>query len=313
MSRNDVNGTDGGVTDGGATDPAATGPETAASRRGVETRRFLRKLFRNKAVLVGFVVLVAFIAMALLAPWITPTDPLDGDLSLRLAPPSAELPFGADHQGRDMVSRVIAGSRVAMLVGFVAVGIGLVFGGLLGIVAGYFGGRLDALIMRVMDVILAFPWLLLVIAVVSLLGPSLTNAMLAIGVTIVPQYARLLRSVVVSTREKDFVLAASALGASHARILWAHVAPHTLGQTIVLSTVSLGKAILAEAGLSFLGLGVQPPTPSWGMMIAVGQDYLRSHPHLSIVPGVAVMTVVVALNLFGDGLADALDPTRRRR
>lgn len=288
-------------------------PDSGSDRRRLETRRFLRKLFRNRAVVAGFVVLVAFLLMALLAPWITPSDPLDGDLGLRLAPPSAELPFGADHQGRDMVSRVIAGSRVALMVGFVAVGIGLAFGGVLGILAGYFGGRLDAVIMRAMDVILAFPWLLLVIAVVSLLGPSLTNAMLAIGITLVPQFARLLRSVVVSTRERDFVLAATALGASHGRILWAHVAPHTLGQTIVLASVSLGKAILAEAGLSFLGLGVQPPTPSWGTMIAVGQDYLRTHPHLSIVPGVAVMTVVVALNLFGDGLADALDPTRRRR
>lgn len=296
-----------------ADDTDHAGRADTSTPRSLEARRFVRNLFRNRAVLVGFVVLVAFLAMAALSPWITPTDPLDGDLALRLAPPSAELPFGADHQGRDMVSRVIAGSRVALTVGFVAVGIGLLFGGTLGILAGYFGGRLDAVIMRTMDVILAFPWLLLVIAVVSLLGPSLTNAMLAIGVTLVPQYARLLRSVVVSTRQKDFVLAATALGASHSRILWAHVAPHTLGQTIVLSTVSLGKAILAEAGLSFLGLGVQPPTPSWGMMIAVGQDYLRSHPHLSIVPGVAVMTVVVALNLFGDGLADALDPTRRRR
>lgn len=291
-----------------------TTPSEAPSEgaRARALRRFGRRLFRNRAVTGGFIVLVAFIVIAIASPWITPTDPLRGDLRLRLAQPSVELPFGADHQGRDMVSRVIAGSRVALLVGFVAVGVGLIAGGILGLVAGYYGGIVDTLIMRVMDIILAFPWLLLVIAVVSILGPSLTNAMLAIGITLVPQYARLLRSVVVSTRQHDFVQAATALGASHGRILWFHVAPHTLGQTIVLSTVSLGKAILAEAGLSFLGLGVQPPTPSWGMMIAVGQDYLRTHPHLSIVPGVAVMLVVVALNLFGDGLSDALNPTRRK-
>lgn len=270
--------------------------------------RFRRRLLRNRAVGVGLVVLTAFIVMAVAAPWIAPFDPLEGDLMSRLQSPSAEHPLGTDQQGRDMLSRVIAGSRVALMVGFVAVGIGLLFGGTLGIVAGYLGGRTDAVIMRAMDVILAFPWLLLVIAVVSILGPNLTNAMLAIGITIVPQYARLLRSVVLSTRENDFVQAARALGARDARIVLRHVTPHTYAQTIVLSTVTLGKAILAEAGLSFLGLGVQPPTPSWGNMIAVGQDYLMSHPYLSIVPGVAVMLVVIALNVVGDGLRDALDP-----
>jgi peptide/nickel transport system permease protein len=207
-----------------------------------------------------------------------------------------------------MLSRVITGSRIALYVGFVAVAIGLAVGGILGLVSGYFGGTLDAVIMRAMDVILAFPWLLLVIAVVSILGPNITNAMLAIGLTIIPQYARLLRSVVIATREQDFVQAAYALGASHSRVMFLHITPHCLAQVTVLSTVTLGKAILAEAGLSFLGLGVQPPAPSWGTMIAVGQDYLMTHPYLSIVPGIAVMLVVISLNIVGDGLRDALDP-----
>ncbi|MBA3890257.1 MAG: ABC transporter permease [Gemmatimonadaceae bacterium] len=272
--------------------------------------RFRRRLFANPLVLWSFLVLLGFLFIAAFAPYITPSDPLRGNLALRFAPPSWELPLGADHQGRDMVSRLIAGSRVALLVGAVAVGIGLVVGGLLGIVAGYFGGLLDVVLMRTMDIILAFPWLLLVIAVVSILGPSLTNAMLAIGITFIPQYARLLRSVVLTTREQDFVQAARALGAGTPRILAQHIAPFTVAQTIVLTTISLGKAILAEAGLSFLGLGVQPPTPSWGTMIAVGQDYLMTQPYLSIVPGLTVMIVVIALNLFGDGLRDALDPKR---
>lgn len=287
-----------------------TGTEPGMRTRGEAFVRFRKRLFANPMVFVSFLILVGFILIAAFAPVITPFDPLRGELRMRLVPPSGEHLLGTDHQGRDMLSRVIAGSRVALLVGFVAVGIGLVVGGLLGILAGFFGGWLDVVIMRAMDIILAFPWLLLVIAVVSILGPSLTNAMLAIGITFIPQYARLLRSVVLSTREQDFVQAARALGASTPRVLALHVAPFTVAQTIVLTTISLGKAILAEAGLSFLGLGVQPPTPSWGTMIAVGQDYLMSHPYLSIVPGLTVMIVVIALNLFGDGLRDALDPKR---
>ena len=285
--------------------------EAPSMERGKAFRKLLGRLFRNRLVGVAFAVLIAFIGLAIFSDAVAPYDPIRGDLLKRLNAPSAEHWFGTDHQGRDMLSRVIAGSRVALMVGFVAVGLGLVLGSILGIVAGYFGGIVDVVIMRAMDVILAFPWLLLVIAVVSILGPSLTNAMLAIGLTLVPQYARLLRSVVLSTRERDFVQAAKALGASNLRILALHIAPHTVGQSIVLSTVSLGKAILAEAGLSFLGLGVQPPTPSWGTMIAVGQDYLMTDPYLSIVPGIAVMLVVVALNIFGDGLNDALNPRKR--
>jgi peptide/nickel transport system permease protein len=270
--------------------------------------RFARRFFKNRLVIMSSTVLLVFIFIAAFAPYITPEDPYRGNLRQRLQPPSAEHVLGTDQQGRDMLSRVIAGSRIALFVGFVAVSIGLVAGGLLGLIAGYFRGFADTIIMRIMDIVLAFPWLLLVIAIVSILGPSITNAMLAIGITIIPEYARLLRSVVIATREQDFVQAAYSLGASHSRIMFVHIAPHCLAQTIVLSTVTLGKAILAEAGLSFLGLGVQPPEPSWGTMIATGQDYLMTHPYLSIVPGLAVMLVVIALNITGDGLRDALDP-----
>jgi len=274
----------------------------------VRVRRFVRRLFRNKLVAVSLVILVVLVLTAVLAPWITPEDPYRSNLARRLQPPSGTHILGTDQQGRDMVSRVIMGSRIALYVGFVAVGIGIIVGGFLGLITGYFGGALDSVLMRIIDVIMAFPWLLLVITVVSILGPGITNAMLAISLTIVPQYARLIRSVVVSVKEQDFVQGAEALGASHLRIMFLHVAPHCFAQLIVLSTITLGKAILAEAGLSFLGLGVQPPMPSWGSMISVGQDYLLTHPHLSIVPGLAVMLVVVSLNIVGDGLRDAIDP-----
>lgn len=210
-----------------------------------------------------------------------------------------------------MFSRVIAGTRVALYVGIVSLTIGLVSGAILGLLSGFLGGWIDTFIMRVMDIILSFPWLLLVIAIVSILGPSITNAMFAIGLTLIPEFARLVRSVTLAIRATDYVQAAQAIGASPLRIMTLHILPHSLAQIIVLSTVTLGKAILAEAGLSFLGLGVQPPEPSWGTMISVGQDYLRDHPHLSLVPGVAVMLVVVSLNIVGDGLRDALDPKGR--
>lgn len=289
-------------------DTSSTQLHQTARQRDSQFGKFVKRFFQNRLVAISFAIVVLFVLIAIFAPWLRPEDPYRSNLRQRLVPPSAEHIFGTDQQGRDMLSRVIEGSRIALAVGFVAVGVGLAFGGLLGLIAGYFGGGLDAIIMRVMDIILAFPWLLLVIAIVSILGPNLTNAMLAISITIIPQYARLVRAVVLSFRERDFVMAAVALGATHWRLLFIHIVPHCIAQLVVLSTITLGKAILAEAGLSFLGLGVQPPQPSWGSMIAVGQDYLLSHPYLSIVPGVAVMIIVIALNKVGDGLRDALDP-----
>lgn len=278
------------------------------SPRRSPLRLFMQRLFRNWPVRITAVILLIFIAVAIFAPQIMPNDPYQTNLRARFAPFSSEHWLGTDQLGRDMLSRIILGTRLALYVGVVSLAIGLLCGGVLGLLAGFVGGALDAFIMRVMDVILSFPWLLLVIAVVSILGPNITNAMLAIGLTLIPEFARLVRSVALSVRETDYVQAAYAVGASRLRIMAVHVLPHSVAQIIVLSTVTLGKAILAEAGLSFLGLGVQPPEPSWGTMIAVGQSYLRDYPHLSLVPGVAVMLVVVALNIVGDGLRDALDP-----
>ena len=238
-----------------------------------------------------------------------PIDPYRSNFAMRLHPPSLDAWLGTDQLGRDLRARIIAGTRIALLVGFLSVSIGLVAGGLLGLLAGMVsGGRLDAFLMRCMDIVLAFPWLLIVIAVIAILGPSLTNAMIAIGITLIPEFARLVRSLVMSLGAQDFVLAARAMGASQLRIAFRHILPHCTAQLVVLSTVRLGRAILSEAGLSYLGLGVQPPHPAWGSMIASGQNYLLAAPHVSLVPGLAVLIVVMALNIAGDGLRDALDP-----
>ena len=270
--------------------------------------RALRRLTRNPAVIVALGVLAIVLVCAVAAP-LLPIDPYKSNFAARLEPPSPEHWLGTDQLGRDILARIIAGSRIALLVGFISVSIGLFFGGLLGLLAGMFANtRLDGFLMRIMDVILAFPWLLIVIAVIAVLGPSIPNAMVAIGITLIPEFARLTRSLVLAARSQEFVLAARSLGASRLRIAFRHVMPHCVAQLIVLSTVRLGRAILSEAGLSYLGLGVQPPHPSLGSMIASGQDYLLSAPHASLIPGFAVILVVMALNIAGDGLRDALDP-----
>jgi peptide/nickel transport system permease protein len=268
----------------------------------------LKRLLRAWPAAVSLIVLVVMVSAAVLAPWITSTDPDRGDLLARLQPPSPEYLLGTDEQGRDMLTRVIYGSRIALQVGGVATLIGLVVGVAMGLVSGYYGGFVDALIMRVTDILLAFPYILLVIAIVSILGPSIYNAMIAIGIRIVPEFARLVRAVVLSLRTREYVLAARSVGASNLRIILRHILPNCTAPIIVLATLSLAGAILAEASLSFLGLGAQPPAPSWGSMVARGGPYLVTHPYLSIVPGLAIMVVVYALNIFGDWLRDVLDP-----
>lgn len=277
-------------------------------RRSSAFRRAMRRFTRNRAAVGGLLVIGAFFVCALIGPML-PIDPYKTDFAGRLQPPSADAWLGQDQLGRDMLIRIVAGSRIALLVGFISLAIGLICGALIGLVAGMAAHtRLDAFLMRCMDIVIAFPWLLVVIAVIAMLGPSIKNAMIAIGITLIPEFARLTRSLVLSLREEDFVLAAKSLGASRLRIAFRHVLPHCIPQLTVLSTVKLGRSILAEAGLSYLGLGVQPPHPSWGSMIADGQDYLLTAPHASIIPGLAVLLVVMALNIAGDGLRDALDP-----
>ena len=264
------------------------------------------------ARLGGAIVLIALLA-AVLGPWIVPFDPSDQQLALRLEGPTGAHWFGLDELGRDILSRVLYGARISLLVGIVVVGVSASVGILLGSIAGYFGGKIDELISRIIDILLAFPGLLLAIAMVAVLGPSLTNVVLALSLIGWVGYARLVRGQVLRARELEFVQAARALGATTSRILARHVIPTTLPAVTVQATLGMGGAILAEAALSFLGLGVQPPTPSWGTMLNYGRGHMLEAPHLTIFPGVAIAILVLGFNFLGDGLRDRLDPVTQER
>lgn len=270
-----------------------------------------KSLGRSVRLWTGAAVFVAVVLAALLAPLITTQDPISNNLAQRLQPPSPANLFGTDDFGRDVFSRIIWGARVSLLVGVIVVAVAVVGGATVGLVAGYLGGRIDTLVMRVVDVMLAFPALLLALAVMAALGSNLVNVMIAIAVAFLPRFARLQRSVVLAVRERDFVLSADALGASRFRILTRHVLPNCISPVIVMATVSAADAILVESSLSFLGLGVQPPAPTWGAVISDGRSFLQNAPWISGLAGAAIMVTVLGLNLLGDGLRDLLDPTLR--
>ncbi len=286
--------------------PAAATAAPLARRflRAPATRRFLR----NRGAVVGLVLVVLLVLVALLAPWLAPYSPDAQRLSLRLRPPSPDHWFGTDEFGRDIFSRVLFGARISLLTGLVPVATGLVVGTAVGLLAGFYRGWLDDVLMRVMDVLLAFPSLLLALAVVGTLGPGLVNAVIAVAIVSVPGYARLARSVVIASREEEFVHAARALGANDPRLMLKHVLPSTIGPLTVQATLGIGFAILSMAGLSFLGLGVQPPTSDWGEMLSRGRRYLPDSYWLLLYPGLAISLTVLAFNLLGDGLRDAFDP-----
>ena len=258
------------------------------------------------------IVLVAVLA-AVVGPSLTTFAPADQQLALRLEGPTSMHWFGLDELGRDILARILSGARISLMVGLVVVGISSSVGILLGAIAGYFGGRIDEVISRVIDILLAFPSLLLAIAIVAVLGPSLFNVIVALSLIGWVGYARLVRGQVLRARELEFVQAARALGAATPRILTRHVIPTTLPAVTVQATLGMGGAILSEAALSFLGLGVQPPTPSWGTMLNYGRAHLLDAPHLTIFPGLAIAILVLGFNFLGDGLRDALDPVTKRR
>jgi peptide/nickel transport system permease protein len=257
---------------------------------------------------VGAAIVLVAVLAALVGPVLMPFDPADQELALRLEGPSGQHWFGLDELGRDIFARVLSGARISLLVGLVVVGVSSTVGTLLGSIAGYFGGVIDEILSRLMDILLAFPGLLLAIAMVAVLGPSLTNVIIALSLIGWVGYARLVRGQVLRARELEFVLAARALGATIPRILARHVIPTALPAVTVQATLGMGGAILAEAALSFLGLGVQPPTPSWGTMLSYGRSHLLEAPHLTIFPGLAIAVLVLGFNFLGDGLRDALDP-----
>jgi peptide/nickel transport system permease protein len=257
---------------------------------------------------VGLAIVTALAVVAIAAPLAAPRDPALQTLEDKRHAPGARYWLGADEFGRDIASRLVYGSRVALAVGVVSVLIALALGTLLGMVAGVIGGAVDEVVMRLLDMLLAFPYLLLAIAIVSALGPGLGNTILAVGVWATPAFARVIRSSVLSVKEQEYVQAARAIGAGTSRILWRHVLPNCLSVMIVYSALYMASAILLEAALSFLGLGVQPPTPSWGLMVSTGRDFITIAPHIATFPGLAIAVAVLGFNLLGDGLRDALDP-----
>jgi peptide/nickel transport system permease protein len=274
----------------------------------------LRRLVRRRTALFGMLVVLGVMLAAVFAPLVSPFDPLEQDIGQRLREPGWQdtqgrlHPLGTDHLGRDILARIVFGSRIALVVGLAAVAISGVLGMLIGLVAGYFGGRVDDFLMRLADVQLAFPFILLAIAVIGVLGPSLQNIIIVIGVSSWVVYARVVRGEVLSIREREYVQAAIALGSQHWRVLRHHVLPNTLTPWLVVATLDMARVIVIESALSFLGLGVQPPTPTWGGMLADGRVYLSTAWWLATFPGLAILVTVLGINLFGDGLRDTLDP-----
>jgi peptide/nickel transport system permease protein len=268
-------------------------------------------LLRSKVAIAGLVIMGIFVLTAILAPLLTPYDPIVQTLTLRRQPPSWAHPLGMDDLGRDILSRIIFGTRRSLQVGVLSVGLAIVVGMFIGAIAGYAGGWLDTLVMRFMDIMLAFPALLLAIAIVTILGPGLMNMLYAIGIVSIPAYARIVRASVLSVKQQDYTLAARALGVRRLRILFRHILPNCLTPLIVQGTLGIGTAILDAAGLSFLGLGAQPPDPEWGAMLGQGRYAVFSAPHIVLFPGIAIMLTVLGFNLLGDGLRDALDPRLR--
>jgi peptide/nickel transport system permease protein len=266
---------------------------------------------RRRGALVGLAVVVFFIMLALFAPWISPHDPLQASWSAVRKAPSAMYVFGTDEIGRDVASRVIWGSRASLLAGLVSVSIALAIGVPVGLLAGYAGGWVDALISRMTDAMLACPFLILAIALAAFLGPSLTNAMIAIGISATPVFIRLTRAQVLSVKVEDYVEAARAVGNSHLRIALRHILPNVVAPLIVQSTLAIAAAVIAEASLSFLGLGQQPPAPSWGSMLNTAKNYIDNAPWMAIWPGLSIFLLVLSFNLLGDGLRDALDPRHK--
>lgn len=285
--------------------------------RKVKTRSEFQKsvdeLVRNRSALVGGTIILAIIIVAILAPVLAPEDPLWQDYTRVLQAPSWGHPFGTDQFGRDILSRILLGSRQSLAVAAIAIGIAASVGTVLGLVSGYWGGWVDTSIQRVIDVLLAFPGILFAMGVVAVLGPGLRNAMIAVGISLIPSYARMVRGAVLGQKEQTFIEAAHLCGAGSGRILARHILPNVLAPIMVLATVSIAWAILIGASLSFLGLGAQLPDPEWGLDLAMAREYLREAWWMTTFPGLAIMLTVVSVNLVGEGLRDALDPRTRRR
>ena len=268
----------------------------------------LRAFNTNKTSWVGLVIFVIVVLAAIFAPWIAPLDPLDQNVMLRLKPPSEDNWLGTDYYGRDIYARLVYGARISLIIGLASTALSMVIGSAIGMIAGWRGGRLDTLIMQLMDILLAFPSLILGLIIVAMLGPSMTNIIVAIALTSIPPFARIARAPTIAMKEREFVDACRALGFSDTRILLGHILPNILPEILVMGSLWLANAIRTEASLAFLGLGVKPPIPTWGGMIREGFENILDSYWLVLAPGTAILVVVFALNLLGDGLRDAIDP-----
>ena len=273
---------------------------------------FWKRLSKNKAAVVGGFFILLFIVVSIVGPWFTTYDPNQVAVLNKLQPPNAENWFGTDNFGRDIFTRIIHGMSLTLKVGFLSVGMGGSVGVVLGIFAGYYGGKVDTIIMRVMDVLLAFPGILLALAIVSVLGGSLTNVIIAVSVFSIPAFARIVRGSTLTVRNLEYIDAVRALGATDFRIIFKHILPNVMSPIIVQATLRIATAVLTASGLSFLGLGAQPPAPEWGAMLNDGRAYMSTAPHIILFPGIMIVLVVLAFNIFGDGLRDALDPKMNR-
>ncbi len=270
------------------------------------------RMKRNRLAMVGLVIIIILIITAIFADYIAPYGYAEQNLANQYQTPNAEHWFGTDELGRDIFSRVVYGSRVSLRVGFISVSISMTIGVAIGAITGYYGGKIDNILMRFIDIVQALPDILLAIAIMAALGPGLTNLMVAVGIAAIPGYARLVRSSVLSLRDQEFVEAARANGSSDARIILKHIIPNCMAPIIVQATLGVAYAIINAAGLSFIGLGLEPPTPEWGAMLSGGRAYIRDYPHMTLFPGLAIVLTILALNLLGDGLRDALDPKLKR-
>ena len=272
----------------------------------------MKRLLKNKAAVVGGIIILFFILVATIGPSLVKTDPLAQDVLNKLQPPSKEHWFGTDNFGRDIFSRIVHGTGLTLTVGFLSVAVGGVIGVIIGIVSGYYGGWLDTISMRIMDVLLAFPGILLALAIVSVLGGSLQNVIIAVGIFSVPAFARIVRGSTLQVKKLEYIDAVRSLGASDIRIIFRHILPNIMSPIIVQSTMRIATAILTASGLAFLSLGAPPPTPEWGAMLNDGRTYMHNASHMVLIPGIAIVIVVLAFNIFGDGLRDALDPKMKQ-
>lgn len=294
-----------------ATTNVSAKPAKEAARRS-EFLQAWQRFSANRMSLIGLIAILLLVLMAIFAPLIAPYDPIEDIFrGTRGEGPSWEHPFGYDHLGRDLLSRVIFGSRVALLVGLVATGISVLMGIVIGAIAGYFGGWVDTLLSRLIDTLMAFPIIALLVVLAAVLGPSLVTTIVVIGFTGWARFARVVRADVMSLKQRDFIIAARAVGVRDWRIIWRHLLPNVMGPVIVLASLGIGGIIILESALSFLGLGIRPPNPSWGGTLADGRAFILRYPHIAFFPGLMIVITVLAFNFLGDGLRDAFDPRNR--